>query len=60
MAEDNEARFEEAHAAFNGIEVKHEAWHVWRIRDGLAIEFRAFDEKEDAVRAAQAPPDRHA
>ena len=42
-----------ARGAGSGIEMDDEAWHLWRIKDGMAIEFRYFDGREDAVTAAR-------
>lgn len=41
-----------AKGAGSGIEMSDEAWNLWRIRDGLAIEFRYFNNREEAVAAA--------
>ena len=30
-----------------------EAWHLWRIKDGMAIEFSYFTSREDALDAAR-------
>lgn len=44
-----------AKGAGSGIEMEDEAWHLWRIKDGLAIEFRYFDSRDEAVEAARNP-----
>ncbi len=41
-----------ATGAGSGIEMADEAWHLWRMRDGLAVEFRYFDTREEALAAA--------
>ena len=45
-----------AKGAGSGIEMSDEAWNLWRIRDGLAIEFRRFVTHEEAVAAAREQP----
>lgn len=42
-----------AKGAGSGIEMSDEAWNLWRIRDGLAIEFRYYNTREEAVAAAR-------
>lgn len=37
--------------AGSGIEVTDEAFHAWRIRDGLAVEFHYFPTREEALAA---------
>lgn len=39
--------------AASGIELNQSGYHLWKVRDGKAIEFSPFDEREDALRAAQ-------
>jgi ketosteroid isomerase-like protein len=38
----------------SGIELTQRGWQLWRIRDGLAIEFRYFLDRDEAVQAARA------
>ncbi len=42
-----------AKGAGSGIEVSDEAWNMWRIKDGLAIEFRYFSTRDEAVAGAR-------
>ena len=35
-----------AKGAGSGIEMSDDAWHLWRIKDGLAIEFSYFNDRE--------------
>lgn len=39
--------------AASGIELADRAYHLWRIKDGRAIEFTPFRKREDAMRAAR-------
>ena len=41
-----------AKGAGSGIEMSDDAWHLWRMKDGKAIEFRYFDSRDEAVAAA--------
>jgi ketosteroid isomerase-like protein len=41
-------------ASGSGIELAQEGYHLWRIRDGFAAEFRYFLDRDDAVAAAKA------
>ena len=36
------------------VEIVSTGWQRWRIRDGLAIEFRYFLDRDEAVQAARA------
>jgi ketosteroid isomerase-like protein len=38
--------------AGSGIELDRRAFHLWRTKDGTAIEFRAFIDREEALAAA--------
>lgn len=38
--------------ASSGIKLDQRGFHLWRIRDGKAIEFRYFLDREDALQAA--------
>lgn len=38
--------------AGSGVELNQQGFHLWRIRDGLAAEFRYFLDRDEAVRAA--------
>lgn len=42
-----------AKGAGSGIEMSDEAWNLWRIREGLAIEFSYHKTREEAVAAAR-------
>jgi ketosteroid isomerase-like protein len=42
--------------AGSGIEMADDAWHLYRIKDGMAIEFRHFTERDEAVAAARGAP----
>jgi ketosteroid isomerase-like protein len=42
-----------AKGAGSGIEIAQEGWSVWRMRGGMAIEFRHFAERDEAVAAAR-------
>ena len=39
--------------AGSGIELEQRGFHLWRVEGGAAIEFRAFAERADALRAAR-------
>jgi len=39
--------------AGSGIELEQRGFHLWRIEEGTAIEFRAFVERAEALRAAR-------
>lgn len=39
----------------SGAEVEGEIVHLWRLRDGAAVELRAFSTKEEALAAANDP-----
>ncbi len=41
-----------AKGAGSGIEMSDEAWNLWRIKDGMAIEFSYFTSRDDALDAA--------
>ena len=41
--------------AGSGIEMTDDAWHLYRIKDGMAIEFRHFTDRDEAVAAAREP-----
>src|SRR5262245_47819134 len=43
------------HGSFpaSGLELAQDGYHLWRIRDGLAAEFRYFLDREEAVSAAE-------
>lgn len=42
-----------AKGAASGIEIGNEAWQLWRIKDGMAIEFSHFTDRDEAVAAAR-------
>jgi ketosteroid isomerase-like protein len=42
-----------AKGAGSGIEMTDVAWQLWRIKDGMAIEFTHFTSRDDAVAAAR-------
>ena len=42
-----------AEGAGSGIELHQEGFHVWRIKDGKAAEFRFFLKRDEAVAAAR-------
>lgn len=42
-----------ATGAGSGIELSDEAWHLWRIKDGKAIEYSYFNSHDEAVAAAR-------
>ena len=39
--------------ASSGIEFSQTTFHLWRIQDGMAAEFTAFREREEAVKAIE-------
>lgn len=41
------------HGQASGIELTQDGFNLWRIRDGLAAEFRYFLDHDEAVRAAK-------
>ena len=40
------------------VEVEIEAAEIWTMNDGVAVRYRSFDSREDALQAAGLPPDR--
>ena len=42
-----------ARGANSGIEMSDEAWNLWRMKGGMAIEFRYYKSREEALAAAR-------
>ncbi len=38
----------------SGIELDQDGYHLWKVRDGLGVDFRFFLDREDAVQEARA------
>ena len=42
-----------ARGSGSGIELNDRAWHLWRIKDGKGVEFRHFNDRDEALKAAR-------